>query len=111
MLCETYFKVKLGGPGNRNQLTEHFCQYLPYGQERAKGTWKGAAEERKAMMAAMKAAKPPTTMPWTWMRARLAVPISTVCSTVSRWPRLAWVDSLNQCQIPMSILNYFTLLL
>ena len=79
-------------PQNLSCQTQHFIPQNKHIAQRPLSlilTWKGAADERAAIRAAITAARPPTTMPWTWMRARLATPMSTVFSTVSRCPRLA----------------------
>ena len=89
-------------PQNLSCQTQHFTPQNKHIAQRPLSlilTWKGAADERAAIRAAITAARPPTTMPCTWMRARLATPMSTVFSAVSRCPRLAWVDSLQVSRI------------
>ena len=50
----------------------------------------------QAINMAITEARAPTTTPWTWIKARLADPITTVCSKVSKSPKLACVDNLKE---------------
>jgi len=67
----------------------------------------------QAIAMAIMEASAPTTMPCTWIRARLAAPISQVCSIVSRCPKFAWVERREASvisRLPFSPINAGTMM-